>query len=248
MSSYIPGAEPFYFPGGKKACLLVHGFGGTPREMREYGRYLASLGITAAGVGLTGHALAAGQPCRVPWRRWVADVEKEMLRLQDEGRTVYLCGLSMGGSISLYLAARYAPAGVITVCTPVYINLMRHLPSVCRFLRRLDREIWLDIHSARARAAHIGAESVNPLWGLELLALLRQARRGLSGVKAPLLMFQALEDRTIPPENALLIYRSVSSRQKEIVWLDDSGHVATEDHQKQLVFERTGEFILHDGP
>lgn len=245
VDAYIPGTEPFYFPGGGKACLLVHGFGGTPREMREYGLYLASRGITVSGVCLTGHALAAGQPCRVPWRRWVAGVETEMQKLQSDGKKVFLGGLSMGGAISLHLAARYQLAGVVTVCAPVYINLVRYLPSVWKFLRRLDKEIWLDIQDARARAVHSGSESVNPLWGLELLKLLRQARRGLKKINAPLLMFQALEDRTIPPENALFIYRSVSSRQKDIVWLNDSGHVATEDRQKQLVFERTGDFICN---
>jgi len=40
----IPTAEPFYFPGNKIGCLLVHGFTGTPKEMRWMGEYLGSSG------------------------------------------------------------------------------------------------------------------------------------------------------------------------------------------------------------
>jgi carboxylesterase len=48
----IPSAEPFYFPGGKTGCLLVHGFTGSPKEMRWMGEYLAGQGYTVLGVRL----------------------------------------------------------------------------------------------------------------------------------------------------------------------------------------------------
>ncbi|OAT81231.1 hypothetical protein A6M21_00055 [Desulfotomaculum copahuensis] len=126
----------------------------------------------------------------------------------------------MGRAISLHLAARFQLAGVVTVCAPVYINLMRYLTLAWKFFRCLDKEIWLDIQDVQARALYSGSECVNPLCGLEFLKLLRQTRCGLKNVNAPLLIFQALEDRIILPENSLQIYRSVSSRQKDIVWID----------------------------
>ena len=42
----IPGAEPFYFPGGQIGCVLIHGFTGSPKEMRELGEYLNKKGFT----------------------------------------------------------------------------------------------------------------------------------------------------------------------------------------------------------
>lgn len=41
----FPSAEPFFFPGGRACCLLVHGFTGTPEEMLPLGEFLASAGI-----------------------------------------------------------------------------------------------------------------------------------------------------------------------------------------------------------
>jgi carboxylesterase len=40
--SIISTAEPFFLPGGKTGCVLVHGFTGSPKEMRMIGDYLNS--------------------------------------------------------------------------------------------------------------------------------------------------------------------------------------------------------------
>ena len=40
----IERAEPFYFPGGPVGCVLVHGFTGTPFEMRGLGEFLNARG------------------------------------------------------------------------------------------------------------------------------------------------------------------------------------------------------------
>ena len=52
----MPTAEPFFFPGGPTGCLLVHGFTGTPKEMRWLGEHLVSQGYAALGVRLAAHA------------------------------------------------------------------------------------------------------------------------------------------------------------------------------------------------
>ena len=51
-----PDIRPFFFAGGDVGCLLVHGFTGTPHEMRFLGERLAAQGYTVSGVCLAGHA------------------------------------------------------------------------------------------------------------------------------------------------------------------------------------------------
>ena len=50
----MPGAEPFYFSGDRTGCLLIHGFTGTPNEMRWLGTQLSTAGHTVLGVRLAG--------------------------------------------------------------------------------------------------------------------------------------------------------------------------------------------------
>ncbi len=68
----IPTAEPFVFPGGPVGCLLVHGFTGTPKEMRWLGEYLAGQGHTVLGVRLAGHATQPEDMIRARWWDWAA--------------------------------------------------------------------------------------------------------------------------------------------------------------------------------
>ena len=50
------GAEEFFLPGTNGgAVLLIHGYTGTPAEMRPLGDYLQQLGYTVLGVRLAGH-------------------------------------------------------------------------------------------------------------------------------------------------------------------------------------------------
>jgi carboxylesterase len=52
----MPSAEPFFIPGGKIGCLLVHGFTGTPKEMRMLADSLVQEKYTILTPRLTGHA------------------------------------------------------------------------------------------------------------------------------------------------------------------------------------------------
>ena len=78
----MQGAEPFFFPGGPTGCLLIHGFTGTPREMRWMGEYLSKKGFTVLGVRLAGHATSPEDMRRSSWRDWVASIEDGITLLQ----------------------------------------------------------------------------------------------------------------------------------------------------------------------
>ena len=74
MTLLIPTAEPFLFPRGPVGVLLIHGFTGTPKEMRWMGEYLANQGFTTLGIRLVGHATDPQDMLRVRWRDWASDV------------------------------------------------------------------------------------------------------------------------------------------------------------------------------
>jgi carboxylesterase len=238
-------SDPFFFSGGADACVLVHGFGGTPAEMFELGQYLASRGFTVAGVRLPGHDLTERVPGRVPWREWVGAVEDEAGRLVAVGKRVFLCGFSMGGTISLYLAAGKSDiAGTVTVCAPVFLKpSVQLLRGAFKYLFLRDKEGLLDIRDLEARSTHVSLPEVPFWWGVELFKLLGATRRRMRDFNRPLLVLQAAGDRIVPPANASFIYRAVASNRKEIVWLSNSGHIATRDYDKGTVFYETSRFI-----
>src|SRR5512134_2125759 len=120
MSQIIPTTEPFFFLGdsSKPACLLIHGFTGTPKEMRWIGEYLHKQGYTCLGVRLAGHATQPEAMIRSRWTDWVASVEDGYHLLCGMSDNIFLVGLSMGGILSLLMSSQLKVKGVIAMSTP----------------------------------------------------------------------------------------------------------------------------------
>src|SRR6185436_13093627 len=155
MSQIIPTAEPFLLKGdsSKPACLLIHGFTGTPKEMRWMGEYLNQQGYTCLGIRLTGHATHPEDMIRSRWTDWLASVEDGYHLLCGLTDDIFLVGLSMGGILSLLLSTQLKVKGVIAMSTPSRLPtdypiwLLKLVSPVIRY-RPKTREVpgsgWFD--------------------------------------------------------------------------------------------------------
>jgi carboxylesterase len=88
------------------AALLVHGYLGSPAEVRALGQALSGRGWTARGPLLPGFGEDIETLPRRRFEDWMAVLEEELTALQAEHRPVLLVGYSMGGALSLCLVAR----------------------------------------------------------------------------------------------------------------------------------------------
>ncbi len=104
------------------ACLLIHGFGGTPAEMRGLGEALAAQGMRVYGMRLAGHCEGEEIFARTTRKQWLASAEEGLAQL-ERYQHVFIAGLSMGGVLSLLLASFHPErvAGVIAMSTPTRI-------------------------------------------------------------------------------------------------------------------------------
>ena len=117
----IPTAEPFFILGEETqpACLLIHGFTGTPREMRWMGETLNhEHGFHCLGIRLAGHATSPKDMIRSRYADWIASVEDGYHLLSEVSNHIYLLGFSMGGILSLLVSTRLDVAGVVALSTP----------------------------------------------------------------------------------------------------------------------------------
>jgi len=261
LSVYSEAAKPFLLGRGGNAVLLIHGFTGLPYEMREYGEFLASRGFRVYAPLLPGHGSCKEEMIKTGRADWVRGVEEGLRLLQDEGaENVFVSGLSMGGTLTLFLGEKHPEVrGLLPVCAPAYLSDWRLrflLPVVRRFTKYysenlsdiLDKSV-LDNPVAREHRRRYDRIPLPCV--AELLQLVRETREGLSMVKQPILIAQARRDRVVPPGNADYIYGSVSSSVKRVLWLENSGHVATMDFGKHVLFRGAAEFfnslILHQG-
>jgi carboxylesterase len=71
----------------------------------------------------------------------------------------------------------------------------------------------------------------------------KDVRAALPSVTQPLLMFRSADDHVVDETSQAIILEGVSSDVAELVTLHDSFHVATLDHDAELIFARTDKFV-----
>src|SRR6056297_1721177 len=108
----IPGAEPWSAIGqgplGRTGVVVVHGFTANPVGTRPLGQRLAAEGYSVEVPLLPGHGTSHRDLARTGYADWVGAVEDIVNRLATRTDRLALIGHSMGGTISLDLAARRA--------------------------------------------------------------------------------------------------------------------------------------------
>ena len=228
---------------GRVGVLVCHGFGGSPRSVQELALRLAEAGYTVALPLLTGHGLTPEAMERSKWTDWTADGERALGWLRERSDTVFLFGLSMGGTLVLWLAEHHPEvAGLITVNAIVRHPRERSM----RVLGRIGVPRWRNAIGNDAKLAGVDEKAYDriPVRATRQLALLiAAARQELPSIHCPVLVFSSVTDHVVPPENQKEILGSVSSTDQTLVELFDSYHVATMDTDKESIFAGTLEFI-----
>jgi carboxylesterase len=241
----IPTAEPFFFPGNQIGCLLVHGFTGSPKEMRWMGEYLGNLGYTVLGVRLAGHATRPEDMMRMQWQDWLASVEDGYFLLKNCVDQVFIIGLSMGGILSLTFSSQQSVSGVVCMSTPYALPDDPRLPFIriiSLFISKMEKGPP-DWHNPDAAKDHVDYP-YNPTKSLiQLRDLLKEMRGALPKISVPALVIHSKQDSGVPPHNAEKILAALGSRDKNLLWVEDSGHVITREPDRFIVFKAVDDFI-----
>jgi carboxylesterase len=244
------GAEPFHADGGPVGVLLCHGFTGTPQSLRPWAEYLAERGHTVSLPLLPGHGTQWRDANATTWRDWYATVEQAHAGLAARCGTVFVCGLSMGGTLALRLAQEHGDA----VAGLVLVN-----PSVAtqrwdaRFLVPVLGRVlpgWKGIGSDIKKPGMV--ETAYPVLPLKALLSLQEmwavVRADLPRVRAPLLLFRSRTDHVVDPLSARIVLGAVSSADTSERILDNSYHVATLDNDAPEIFAGSAEWIRTRAP
>lgn len=249
----------------KTACLLIHGYAGTPFEMEPLIPPLAELGCTIDLPTLPGHGTTIAEFRRTFFPDWLQHVEERFRILADSHDLVVPIGFSMGGSLALTIAATYAHSpqmGGVIALSPAH--------TIVNVPPRSKRDIWLLLtpllqffRPEIPIAINDKARDIAPFQGYETPLCLPQLQSLVEGVAAmrgmlhrltcPLYMMYDLHDRVCPPENALRIAKDVSSPEVRLRWLRmtervTSHHMLTTHREtRQIVAAEVAAFVRRLG-
>jgi carboxylesterase len=158
---------------------------------------------------------------------------------------VFTVGLSLGGLLALCHAADADVDALAVIATPLRLGtrLAALLPLVRRIKPYFPKRRGSDIRDVAAHARHPSLAVMPTASVLELVRLQGRTRAVLHRVQAPLLIAHGSLDSTVHPSNAQEIAASVSSAERELLWLPNSGHVVPVDHDGPELAQAVVDFL-----
>ncbi|MGW5052482.1 alpha/beta hydrolase [Actinokineospora sp. NPDC004072] len=245
----IAGAEQFAHDGSTEiGVVLSHGFTGSPFSLRPWADRLVAEGFSVRLPLLPGHGTRWQDMNRTTWPQWFGEIDAAFVELRERCSAVFAFGLSMGGALCLRLAqVRGADVAGLVLVNPSVMSLRRDIrlvPALSRLVPSI-RPISDDIakpgvtEHAYPRTPLRALASLTKLWAA--------VRADLPAVAQPLLLMHSAVDNVVEPENSKVVLAEVSSTDVTEVVLANSRHVATLDHDADLIFDRSVAFARRVG-
>ncbi|NBV65931.1 MAG: alpha/beta fold hydrolase [Actinobacteria bacterium] len=229
---------------GHIGIVLVHGFTGSPAAMRPWAEYLNARGYSVRVPRLPGHGTVPADLNNVDWQEWPAKVKAEIVELQKQCSQIFVAGLSMGGGTTLNVAAELGDqlSGIILVNPMIHVRgVSPRLAFVISRVIKFGKSVGNDIK--RKGVTEYSYDKL-PYRGIyQLLTMLKITRVALPTIRVPMQLFHSVDDHTLPVSNTEIIMREIGSSNKSRIELLNSFHVATIDHDCDLIFANSLTFI-----
>jgi len=237
-----PDAEPFHADGGAVGVLVLHGFTGSPRSVRQWAEHLAAAGLTVRAPLLAGHGATWQELGKTGWTDWYASAEKSFGELNQRCTQVFVAGISMGGCLAFRLAqTQGAKVSGLVVVNPSLAgdNPMIPLAPVLKYVVKSLTSIGGDIKKPGTEEKALKRTPVAAVATLPQMWKTTSAR--LSDVTQPLLVFRSTVDHVVGPASDKVLRAALPGA--EVRPLANSYHVATLDNDAPEIFDGTLAFI-----
>lgn len=221
-------ASPMYrIEGNKNAVMLVHGFTGTPYQLRRYAESLNKQGFDIIMPLQPGAGTSKKDFKKSYFSQWYKCNKDNYIKYRPKYDKFFILGLSMGGALTLRLAEEFgtgelAPTALITISAPVFLNSLiengvLYSPKV--YLSRVAGwfvdempERFPPVEEDNATDT-VSYDGTFPRQVQSLKLGLKNVKASLRKVKAPIFLSHSKGDKTVPYENIHYISKRVSSKQ-----------------------------------
>ena len=243
----LSGAEPLFIDGNKYGVLLLHGFTGSPYEMKPLADLFAAKGYSISLPLLSGHGTIEEDLIDCKWYDWFQDAKKSLFDLRKKCEKIVAIGLSVGGSLALHLAAHYQVEGVIALAPGLYFKEKKTklLPFTAPFLRYCIERGGPDIKDDNERVKAVSYKRTPIKAAMEVLKLFRHLKIDLPDIYSPVFLAHSKNDHVIDYKSSETIYAEISSMDKRFLKLEKSYHVLTLDVEKEVLFREIQKFTEH---
>jgi carboxylesterase len=239
----LPGCEPWSTDGSRHGVLVLHGFTACTQSVRPLAEAFAEEGYTVDVPLLPGHGTSVDDLDATGWADWSGAADAAYQSLAARCDQVAVAGLSMGGGLTAWLAARHPEIAGIVCINP----LVRVEDDTVALVRQM-------LEAGEDRIADIGGDIADPSARevaydqVPLRALLSLAQVGdevapsLDRITCPVLLMTSPQDHVVPTTNSDEMAATVRGPVRRVS-LERSYHVATVDYDSDLICTQAVEFV-----
>jgi carboxylesterase len=245
MTELMEGATPWSVDGGPVGALCLHGFTGNPTSMRPVAEAFAAAGFAVELPLLPGHGTTVDDMITTGWADWTAAADEAYQRLAARCAAVVVAGLSMGGSLTIWLATKHPEiAGIVCINPATQPQSDEILDMVRGMVAEGDDRIagiGSDIADPDAVESAYADTPLVPL--LSLMDGLAAMQADLAKITCPVLIMTSPNDHVVEPVSSDHLAAAVAGPVERLS-LDRSYHVATLDYDGAFVREQAVAFAL----
>jgi len=247
----------------KGAILLFHGLTGTPFELKKYGQFLFNNGFDVFADSLPGHGENFSEIYTVKYTDWLDFAYERFSKLKEKYENVFVSGICLGAVLALAIGIKFKNevTGIISLSTTLFLDGWR-LPwysflmplGLSTILRYYYNYPECDPHGIKnlktrnviKKLLAKGDVGMNdfPMSGIyELIKLSKYIRKHLKEFSCPILLVHSKEDDLTSLKSAETVYKNITSKDKNLIILEDSYHMVLYDNEKEFVMNKAMEFI-----
>jgi len=234
--------------------LILHGFSDTVKSVNILESPLKDLGLPYRIPCLRGHGADSPNALRsVNWQDWIYDANEALHDLLKEGDKAIVIGYSMGGAISIKLAADnddlveslilvapaiqieapIAPGHLLSFIAPIIFKLIKKWDMPPEYVepelaKNHDSYPWVPTNAIAS-----------------LFELSKAGQKHLDEVSVPTVIIQSRNDTVITSDCSEIIFNNIATplAEKRIIWFEKTGHEMFRDCERDEVVKEIMSFI-----
>lgn len=204
----------------KIAYVVIHGFGGTPKDVGSIKEQLILNGIDEKDIYtplLKGHGIKG----KIKIGTKYEDIITELMLYIDNNCSrydkIYLFGYSMGGLVSMGLAVNLKIDKLILFNAPMNIwNFRNFLWTI------INKKTSQKIYHIKTVLSSLNYSKIRN--SFELKRLQKYVRGNLKNITSDAYIIQSVRDYVAQPASAEEIYSKIGSKEKRIKWYQETTH------------------------
>lgn len=236
----VSSSLPIFLKGGETGVLFIHGFTGSPHDFTYMAEKVHEAGFTVSVPRLPGHGTCGEDFLTSNAHDWLRRAFDAYYDLKAICREVHVAGLSMGGVIAIILASVLKPRKLVTLAAATHTrsNRIKLAWLVGLFKDRIPKQNVQPLEDPDMEFLNREYWSYEwPKQAAELYKLIKMSRKAVEQIVSDTLVIAARNDELVPLEAAQFIYNNVRSERRKLLIFEKSGHVLTNDVEKEAVTE-----------